>query len=253
MVERLFQALERHSEPDGNDRKFRAIANRILEAAQFEGLAEEILPRLQAFVIPRLTTHPERSDYWVKLLVTHPSDDLDEVLVELLNTSPSVFDWQRFHLWRLVNSLPGPIPEQLLVAARTEAGRNTSPPVAAQAIVAWGHHAENDGREQIFHRHFTPQRPYLIQRAALIAIQELQDALRSRLYTSAVQTQAEHTELVAYLSEREHPLYGEISVRPARQCTEQPREIEVAMRRGVGLIEGQRTTFRLSRTSIHYE
>ena len=246
LCEELFERLEFHGGPNGFDRKFRAIANRLLAAAAFPDLAQDILQRLQGFVLPRLGSHPERSDYWVRMLVAYPSSELDAALVQHLHSTPSLFDWQRFHLWRLANSLPGRFSQELERAAHREADRRDIPQVAAQAIVCLGHKLENDTRQQLFGRHFTAQRSYPVQRAVLIATQELPSAVREPLYARAVQMNRQHTELVRYLSELKEPDYGALTPLPQRACAEEPEERELVIASGVGLVEGARIEFRLT-------
>lgn len=91
----ILARLEYHSADGGDDRKFRAFANRLLEAAQFRPLRDKILRALQAKVIPRLRTHPDRSDYWIRMLIDSVDTDLLTAIEPLLvsPTESSMFDW----------------------------------------------------------------------------------------------------------------------------------------------------------------
>ncbi|MCE2953336.1 MAG: RNA-directed DNA polymerase [bacterium] len=248
----LFERLAFHSGPNGDDRKFRAFANRLLDIAAFDSLAEAILPRLEQFVIPRLRSHPDRTDYWVRLLSATASQAVTDSVVDLLVTNESLFSWQKFHLWRLALYLPRPLPEILISRAKAVAGSYESDAVAAQAIVLLGAVSNNTERESLFNANFTRQRSYLVQRATVIAIQELPVTLRDRLYELALAWNADHTELIEYLRTQSEPNYG-ISRRQARTCPETPTVVAPLLRRGVGLVNGIRTTFRLSSSELDYE
>ncbi|MFN9424689.1 hypothetical protein, partial [Gemmatimonas sp.] len=110
----------------------------------------------------------------------------------------------------------------------------------------------NTERESLFNANFTRQRSYLVQRATVIAIQELPVTLRDRLYELALAWNADHTELIEYLRTQSEPNYG-ISRRQARTCPETPTVVAPLLRRGVGLVNGIRTTFRLSSSELDYE
>ncbi|MCK4829906.1 RNA-directed DNA polymerase, partial [bacterium] len=58
ILDQLFERLAFHSGPDGDEKKLRAFANRLLDAADYTELKPLIHPRLQEFVIPRFESHP---------------------------------------------------------------------------------------------------------------------------------------------------------------------------------------------------
>ena len=250
IVKELFPRLELHAQANGDDRKFRAFANRLLDISDYEEVEAEITPRIHDFVIPRLTTYPERTDYWVKMLSARPSEAVSPVLKELLVEKPTMFDWQRFHLWRLATGLPRDlIPDKLFEKAVEVTNSTLSDNVSAQSIVFLGRHSDNTARENLFARLFSAQRSYLIQRAILIAIQEL--PTKEYYYQRALETNSDHKELVDYLNHRDEPDYG-IRIRSTRHCQEEPKPIEHVIKRGIGFAAGTVTTFRLGRHDYDY-
>ena len=69
VIDALFSKLDHHGGPGGDDRKFRAFGNRLLEIGDFEELKSKVYPRLESFVLPRLRSHPDRSDCWARAVV----------------------------------------------------------------------------------------------------------------------------------------------------------------------------------------
>jgi len=247
---RLFARIKEHSKPKGDERKFRAFANRLLDVSDFQEVETDITNKLHDFVIPRLKSYPERSDYWVKMLSVCPTKKVSLILKELLVEKPSMFDWQRFHLWRLATSLPTElIPGELFDKAIEVSSGTLSDNVVSQSIVFLGRHSDNTKRENLFNHLFTSQRSYIVQRAILIAIQEL--PTREYYYKRALEINSEHQELINYITKRETPNYG-IKTRSVRHCQERPRRIEHIIKRGIGISKGSISKYRLSRYDYDY-
>ena len=250
IADELFPRLTFHASQQGDDRKFRAFANRLLDISDFAEVKREITSQIRQFVIPRLKTHPDRSDYWAKMLAACPNSDVGNALKDLLVDDPSLFDWQRFHLWKLATQLPtGLLPRELFGRAREVNSSTLSENVAAQSIVFLGRHSDNTERENIYARLFSAQRSYVVQRAILIGIQELPS--REDYYHRALETNADHQELVDYLLQCEKPNYG-IKIRASRTCKEEPKPIKQIIKRGIGMAHGRITTFRLCSSDYDY-
>lgn len=250
IVRELFPRLEFHSQAQGDERKFRAFANRLLDVSDYKEVETEIASRIHSFVLPRLKTQPERSDYWAKMLLAKPTAVVTPMLKEMLVERPSLFDWQRFHLWRLATALPySLIPPDLFIKAVEVSNSTLSDNVSAQCIVFLGRHSDNIARESLFARLFTAQRSYLIQRAVLIAIQEL--PTKEYYYQRALEMNSDHKELVEYLNQKDEPDYG-VRGRTSRHCVQEPRPVAHVVKRGIGLSAGAVKTFRLSRDDYDY-
>lgn len=249
--EELFDRLEFHSTEAGEDRKFRAYSNRLLSASKFEEIRDDIYPRLISFVSPRLESFPERSDYWVKILSAYPVEAARDLAIKYLIKEKSPFAWQRFHLWNLVLHMQGPIPEQLLNAAKATASEPLSSSTAAKAIMCIGKHGDNTMRESLF-RHFSAQANYTVRRAILIALQELPDELRNKYYKRANHLNSDHEELICWCNEEKEIKYGEI-IRGTSNCKDVPNEVEVEFDDGIGLIDGEVIKFRLMKDDFGYE
>lgn len=248
----LFDSLKHHSGPTGDERKFRAYANRLLDAGDFPQLRSDVHPRIQDFVIPRLDEHPDRSDYWVKMLSANPTAEVVHEARRLLLEEPSLYNWQRFYLWKLLLHCDVSDAQELIPEAIETITRNVSDLEAAQAAVFAGKHGDNTVRDTLFSRHFSPQRPYPVQRGILVGIQELPTAQRDVFYERAVETRPGHAELVDYLKSLDAPDYG-IRKRAERECSTEPLSFETYVYRGIGLVGGKVTRFRLSRSDADYD
>ena len=243
--------LEHHAGKRGDDRKFRAYANRLLQLSEYDEYRDEIYRHLGPLVAKRLESHPQKSDYWTKILQEFPPEYWQDKVEELLRTNPSVFNWQRFFLWKLLTAREH-ISEELISRARSTINNPVSDLEAYQAIICIGRHGNNQEREGLFVQYFNSQKSYPIQRAILISIQEMEKASRNRLYEEALKKCPEHTQLVKYLQSLEAPKYG-IKFRTRRQLPEQPRELPHEILCGVGKVNGKTIRYRLSRNDFYYE
>jgi hypothetical protein len=252
IVEPMFKRTEYHATENGDDRKFRAYANRLLDAGDYKELYEEIHPRIHKLVLPRMRSHPERSDYWMKMLSVNPSVDVINEVKSFLVDKPSLFDWQRYYLWKLGIACPLPHPPGLMEKALEVSGSTLSDLVTSQAIIYVGKHGDNVARESLFSAHFTAQRSYPVQRAVLIAMQELPKSTLDYYYRRALEINTDHKELIEYLYSLGSPQYGD-KKRDVKKFLTIPRVVETKIQRGVGLIEGKIVHFRLSRNDYDYE
>lgn len=250
-IPEVFRRLEIQAAPGGDDRKFRAYANRALQIGEFHEFSATVIDQLVPFVVSRMETHPNRSDYWTKLLQSAPEGEWLDMAHRLLLNDASVYNWQRFYVWKLLIARPK-ISDEIMGFALSTAMSPVSDLEAAQAIVCYGKHANNQQREALYAQHFSPQKSYPVQRAILIAIQEMHPDVRGKLYKRAVTQCPEHTQLVQYLEGLENPRYGIIK-RAVRLLPEQPREIETGIARGIGVANGEVVQYRLSRRDYDYE
>lgn len=243
--------LRNHAGAGHDDRKFRAYANRTLEIGAFPEFKEHVQSLLADVVLPRLATHPERSDYWTKLLAATPTTVWLPEVDRLLRTDPSIYNWQRFYLWRLVLAAES-VPSDLLTHAKSAITNPVSDLEAYQAILALGKHGSANDRESLFTQFFSPQRSYPIQRALLLSIQELNVGLRKRFYDKALTLNREHTQLIEYLTALTAPNYGIKSPRN-RTLKPEPSNFTISFKTGIGLVNGKVTKYRLSQTAYDYE
>lgn len=250
-IPKVFEKLEHHASGSGDDRKFRAYANRLLQISDFSEFRQNVLDKLIPFVVSRMETHPGRSDTWTRLLHSDPNGPWLDMAINLLVKDISVYNWQRFYLWKLLTARDS-IPQELFDAALRTLTSSVSELETSQAIICYGKHADNQQRERLFSQFFTAQRTYPIQRAILIAIQELHSELRDKFYTRALSISCEHKQLVEYLKALEQPRYG-VVVRTPRSLPAQPRKIEIGISRGVGIKNGKVINYRLSRNDYDYE
>ncbi|MCX6177779.1 MAG: reverse transcriptase domain-containing protein [Chlorobiales bacterium] len=243
--------LEFHAGQNGDERKFRAFANRLMQIGEYTDFKETINAHIVPFVKDKLFEAPHKSDYWSKILQEAPPEEWLEDVDKLLRADPSVYNWQRFYLWKLLTAADTISPE-LLARAKSSINNPISDMEAYQAIIFIGKHGDNQDREALFVQYFLPQRSYVIQRAILLALQELPSERRSKLYKRAVTTCPDHTQLVEFLEEQDEPKYG-IRLRACRQLPEQPRVLPTDIKRGIGKAQGKVMSYRLSRTDYDYE
>jgi len=244
-----------HATDQGDDRKIRAFANRLLQCAAFPELRQQIEPVINELIAPRLVSHVSRTEDWLKMLNEASSSTAFTYTAQLLINEKSVFDWQRFHLWRFLTCIECSIPRlnEYLDAAKSVATSHVSELEASQAILFLGRRGSNEDRESLFTAYFTPQRSYVIQRSVLIAIQEMSPVEhRNRLYDKAIELNSEHAQLIAFLKAQEKPVYGG-KKRQERAFRPSPPPLSILMKRGVGMVNGAKTAFRLSRSDFDYE
>ena len=243
--------LEFHSGSEGDERKFRAFANRLMQIGEYSEFKNSVNSHIVPFVKRKLFEAPHKSDYWYKILQEAPTADWIAEVDKLLRGDASVFNWQRFYLWKLLTASVSLTPE-LLSKAKSTINNPISEAEAYQAIICIGKHGDNQDRESLFVQYFSPQRSYLIQRAILIAMQELPKDRRSKLYERGIQACPDHTQLIRYIEELNEPRYG-IRLRPVRNLPEQPRIVRSEILRGVGTVKGKVVHYRISRTDYDYE
>ena len=249
-------ALERarfHAGPTGDDRKFRAFSNQLTKASKFPGLRARIWPAIKELVLPRLHTHPERSDWWVKLL----SQDVDAGIQERVHhclTTPgqNIFDWQRMYLWELLIRARGDIKVELLEHAKAVSVSLNCDAVAARATILRGQRGDGIDRDALFAELYQRNRSDLIKRAVLIAIQEMEPGRRDRLYAAALKMDPNQSELVDWLRERDAPVYTLYQWQEREFATEARKRTEIS-RRGIGTIDRQVVRFTLTRLDYDYE
>lgn len=246
-IDLLFSRLEFHSTKGGDERKFRAYLNKILEIGDYEEFHETIHGRLKPLITPRLRTFPERSDYWFRALSIDPDDSVEKLLANMLIERPSVYDWQKFYLWRLALYINDP-PKELIDKAIEVADNHESENVSAQAIIFLGKHGDHTIRENLF-KFYTNRRAYVVQRAVLIALQELPN--KSTFYKRAIQMITDHKELVDYLLNLKSPKYGE-KFRTTRKCKDEPLNPEAYIKQGIGLKDGEIVEYRLLNNDLEY-
>lgn len=251
-LDNLFSRLEKHADPKGDDRKFRAYANRILDAADFPPIRTDSLAKVVDFVKTRFESHPERSDQWAKMLSQAPAEQIIPIVEKLLVDQVSLFDWQRFYLWKLVLHLPAPLTSKLLEKAREVSSSTLSEAVSSQAILVVGKFGTNALREGLFLDQFTTQRSFGSQRAVLIAIQELPLEVREKFYRRALEVIPEHRELVMYLQSLPQPQYG-TPRRTERVCKDVPTDLKADILRGIGMVNGVVRRFRLTYGDYDYD
>ncbi len=251
----LLSRLKFHAtNKEGNDRKFRAFANRLLDAGDFCPIKHKVHPEIIKLVLPRLETHPSRSDYWAKMLsIDLNSKKVIKGLIELIaSDNSSIFEWQRFWIWKTLLTLPGKAHKRFIKKAEELSSFSHSDFDAAQAIIFLGKYGDNSNRQRLFEACYSVQKSYLIQRAILIAIQQLTTKTRDRFYEKAINITPGHKELIEYLKSLDTANYGE-KIRQDKTCATKAIDIKYSVSRGLGLVNGKQKSFRLSYCDYDYD
>jgi hypothetical protein len=247
------QRMEHHAKVGGDDRKFRAFGSKIQRALSYNELCEAIWPKLKHLVLPRLETHPERSDWWVKLLSKDVDSEIQDAVYDALTVpGRNIFDWQRMYLWELLIRSERPLQSRLLDQAKIVARSMNCDPVAARAIILVGKCCDDIVRDLLFSELYQRHRSVIVKRAVLIAIQEMSEHRRQRLYEAATRIDPEQTELVTYLQRRPSPAYTWYQ-RQTRSFRAEPLVRVGRSARGIGKVNGQVVRFMLSRLDYDYE
>jgi hypothetical protein len=146
------------------------------------------------------------------------------------------------------------VSTKLLEKAVEVSSSTVSDAVTAQAILFVGRFGRNPQRENLFLDQFKSQRSYVVQRAVLIAIQELPTEARDRFYARALDLIPEHKELIEYLQSLAAGAvdYG-TKKRSARVPKETEPEFKSTLLRGVGLVGGEVKRFRLTVSDYQYD
>lgn len=200
----------------------------------------------------RIDSHPDRGDYWVKMLrqVAQPEDLRS--LFERVTREPSVFSWLRFNIWRLLISATMPPIDNMLSAATDAHEKSPSELERGLISIFVGRNSQEHELPVVFASYFSAQVGYWRQRCALIAVHGMNPETRSKYYSKALQIAPDHSELVAYLS-TQATLAPPIRTRPVRALPEQPHEIDTEPATGFGRVGDKTVHYRLSRLSYEYE
>ncbi|MCD9516607.1 RNA-directed DNA polymerase [Photobacterium carnosum] len=236
----------------GNDKKFRAIASRLLDCcSMYTDIHTLLYDKVINLVIDRIDTHPEKMNTWCDILSGVKSEYLNKKITTHLISEPSLFNWQRYHLIRLLISIPSAntkdVRDYLWSVSRGEISLHE----AYIAIICLGKYSSDEERIVIFERFFKCQSSIIIKRAVLIAIQELDIDIRNKLYKSAVDISPQLNMLVNYLDVIEEPDYGVSNWSNKRMFDNlTPKRY---MRKGIGMVDGKRVQYSLSKSDCSYD
>ncbi|MCD9523699.1 hypothetical protein GLP14_12820 [Photobacterium carnosum] len=236
----------------GNDKKFRAIASRLLDCcSMYTDIHTLLYAKVINLVIDRIDTHPEKTNTWCDILSGVKSEYLNKKITTHLIIEPSLFNWQRYHLIRLLISIPSAntkdVRDYLWSVSRGEISLHE----AYIAIICLGKYSSDEERIVIFERFFKCQSSIVIKRAVLIAIQELAIDIRNKLYKSAVDISPQLDMLVNYLDVIEEPDYGVSNWSNKRMFDNlTPKRY---MRKGIGMVDGKRVQYSLSKSDCSYD
>lgn len=238
---------KRHREECGNEKKYRAFANKLLDIAAFPNRQEDVGNLLRLDLIKRLRRSPGRSAEWVKMLGNIPHPDFNNALLDLTVTKPSIFDSHRMWCWRALASVPDRPSKPVLERAKELAQSTLADSVSAQVILLLGRHGTNADTEFICDSCFSLHRSYLVQRAIIVACQTLPQLTRTRFYDRVRRDTPEHNELIEFILSRSDPLEIQMRTRPTRSYVTEARPVEPRPSRGIGVVAGQVCRFPLAR------
>lgn len=246
--------LEKHSAPGGNDKIFRAIANRLLDCcSMYSALthAYNLNNKIIEKVIDRIDTHPEKMNVWCDMLSCCDDKRIIDKITYHLIKRPSLYNWHRYHTIRLLTSLPIKLSEEMQSTLWSSARGEISRHEAYISIICLGKHLDNNSREKIFDVFFKSQSSILIKRSVLISIQELPHETRNKKYNEAISINPQLKPLVDYLSSLEKPNYG-IKTWTKKKVREHVYKKNYS-RKGVGIVKGKTVSYSLSKSDFSYD
>lgn len=249
----MMKRLEHHAQPHGDERKFRAFSNKLLDTAKYVELRNEILPTLQDHAMTRLRSHPEKSDTWARLLSPKVDKRVQESICALLHDGDyQSLTWQR--LWLLETLLRANSLDhgQCMDEARRISTTETCSVVQGRALLIRGRFGDNTERETIASDFYKNAASIDIKRAVVLAIQEMPQDKRDSHYNRFLKIDPDTAELIKFVQKLERPRYCTYSFED-RHFPEQPKKLTLLAERGIGLMDSKVTRFRLSTSDIGYE
>ncbi|WP_318441095.1 RNA-directed DNA polymerase [Photobacterium leiognathi] len=250
LMENILELFKRSYLDD--DKKFRAVASRLLDCcSMYSDIYHDLYSEIIDLIINRIDTHPEKMNTWCDMLSGVENLKLNEKIFDELIYKPSLYNWKRYHLIRLLITIPDAntkdVRDYLWSVSRGEISLHE----AYIAIICLGKYSCDNERKIIFEKFFKCQGSVIIKRAVIIAIQELNLNDRDKLYNLALNISPQLKPLIEYIEQLNKPEYGE-----SRWSTKKVSEKRISknyIRKGVGMVDGKRVYYSLSKSDFSYD
>ncbi len=243
-----------NTQPNGDDRKLRAYINRALDLMDYADFKDVFNDDIKATIISRLSTNPDRTDYWVKFLAAVPDKEVISKTFDLVFKEKVLFNWQRYNMIRLLISNGMDLSS---IVARKEEVRSAyvnSPSDLEKGLILilLGRLSNPLECIDLYQHHFSQQLGYFQQRCLLIALFDVDPKSRDKIYEKALQINQEHKELIDYLKSSSTVSVG-LKSRVRRTLPPQPKILKPITKSGVGFVRGVVTKYRMSFDAYDYE
>jgi hypothetical protein len=191
-----------------NDRHFRYCVNRF-KRLRASGLGEEMHARVIDEVLERLKSMPYSTDIFADYLSLFPQDEnVQESVLEFLEGPYNIYPWQEMLLLELLirSDISSDLRDRALEIARAAAHRSGHPACRAKALILWGKNGDYADRREIRSLYYDEPRMD-VQRAIVVAIQEMQGGERDNFYRSATSSSDPARMTAQYIQSLPQPTY----------------------------------------------
>jgi hypothetical protein len=198
-------------ENDFRDRHFRFCIYRYRKLKAF-GIGGDIHRPVVETVLDKLYNLPSATDVFALYLSLFPGvTDIPVGILNFLESDFNIYAWQEMHLLevliRILSPIESPITERAKRYARTKCqSRDAHPCVRAKANILLGKIGDWADRRNIRDSYYG-ENDIEVQKAILIAIQEMNTEERRNFYRNAQNGNEEIKCVVDYLSNLDHPRY----------------------------------------------
>ncbi|MFM5165880.1 RNA-directed DNA polymerase [Aeromonas veronii] len=254
LIPRAIKLFQQNKGKDGDDKKFRAITGRLLDTFNIYGdIKEKYESLIVDALIEKMEDSPEKMSTWCDMLSGINNEKILHQIKNLLIEKPSVFNWHRYHLIRLlVNlNLEGHF-NTFQSMLKTTARRGISLHESYMAIICLGQNMDDAERNKLFDTFFRRQSSILIRRAALIAIYWMEPSARNALYDKAEKLQPSFSPLITYLKNNSTCLTIK---KPwsSKKPNNKPTMKKHYKKNGIGMSKGKIVHYSLSKRDSFYD
>lgn len=246
--------IEHHSSMSGDDRKFRAYTNRALDLMDYEEYRDVLSADVRKLVLGKLTSNPDRSDYWTKFLLSVVNDDVVSKVFSLLFDEKVIWNWQRYNLLRLLisNQVSLESVKDQIQKVKDAYGLSPSELERGMLLIIIGKMSSQVMKSDIYPNYYSQQIGYFQQRCLIIAIRDLESRARDAVYDMISKSNNDHRELMDFIKSGRCKNVG-IPTRAAKKLPEQPKRLVPITKSGIGMVKGVSTRYRLSTDIYDYE
>lgn len=157
------------------DRHFRFCVNRLERLIRIPELRGKLeIEDITDSVINELINQPWSTDIFARYLISAPLSvhQLERIAILLLDDEKNIYEWQEYHIWRILIS-HNCKDEALLTKARSNLeNRAHNYPIVASSVLYLCSNGDGNDRKQVADI-FKDLNNYFVQRTALIGIKDL--------------------------------------------------------------------------------
>lgn len=157
------------------ERHFRFCINRLERLVRIPELRENLdLEEITDAILTELINQPWSTDTFARYLISVPLSEnhLEEIVSILMNDDKNIYEWQEYHIWRILINHRYKNYKLLTKARKNIQDKANNTPILCGSILYLCSVGDGNDRKQIVDnfKHF---KDFLIQRTALIGIKDL--------------------------------------------------------------------------------